>query len=654
MFAKDQDLARRVSRCISESARALGAPPTTGWLAKLLENTYFESFSPLSGTELGVLVSLDSESPERLRIATQPGSKCCRDTLSNILTQAGTAGVEANEQLKILGDGSGHIRDKWQISLGSAFGKDQPEFRLYVGTTEEGASGELPSALRQAGIWGPKLTDSSAELVERVKSFSTLIGVSKRLGRQTSYLLYFSSNIPLSYDLIEYICEPLGKSAANQAKDYCATHTKISAPAKSFGWGVAIGGSGELLYLKLELTPEALSQNQKTDYQQPLKGTIDDLRKKAMSAGLEMQDHSLSIRLTDKKTSITHYFSYTSGMTSHRIGSTFCRSRFTTSRNSFNNTDKLTKTVQTALSAVLEQQNSDGSWSDFEVDGIGKADDWVTAHIAYRLSQLPKNWNNNHITTATNKACDYLLEKNRPGWGYNDQSPVDADSTAHAILLIETVKGEIDPEILSKLLEFQNSDGGFSTFQRTDDIPSLHSWCNSHPDVTPLAIQALAPSVTNHAVKPAIAMALQRVELDRLQDGNWPAFWWDLRWYTAAAWARTSKTLNTPPPDFSWSRTKISSGYECRSALDAAYLLELSTAHRRQDIASLATEFLLDNQLANGLWPTVPALRVTLPEIDEPWNTPNSGALYSEISGVYSSATILSAIVHSAPELEPE
>lgn len=97
----------------------------------------------------------------------------------------------------------------------------------------------------------------------------------------------------------------------------------------------------------------------------------------------------------------------------------------------------LLETGQRALAAILAAQHDNGMWSDFyiaEVGGISNT--WVTAHVGLRLSTLPMSWLSPALLHALDAAAAYLLTTWRYGWGYNEQSPRDADLTAHALLFL--------------------------------------------------------------------------------------------------------------------------------------------------------------------------------------------------------------------------
>jgi hypothetical protein len=297
--------------------------------------------------------------------------------------------------------------------------------------------------------------------------------------------------------------------------------------------------------------------------------------------------------------------------------------------------------VHRAVAAIVAAQDTDGSWSDFEVAGMGASGPWVTAAIGLRLVELPAAFRTDASARAVERAIAWLAAE--PTWSYNSKTPADADSIAHALLLLATA-GRSREAAVDQLLGFQTVDGGFSTFAPNARGADFASWSISHPDVTPVAVRALAPHRARADVATSLGRALDRLTGDRA-DGRWPAFWWALDWYTAAAWSRACAALAVawPPP------TRPPLG-PLRAPLDAAYLLEVALAAGWEAI-SLAIADTLCATVGDGeLWPAVASLRVVAPNVARPWELSgdHGGRRYADLRGLYSSAIIASALAQFA------
>lgn len=301
-------------------------------------------------------------------------------------------------------------------------------------------------------------------------------------------------------------------------------------------------------------------------------------------------------------------------------------------------------TCELALQALLGAQRPDGSWIDFHLGDAGGSDSWVTAHIGLQLATLLGLEPEVERSQALKRAGAYLLAKWRHGWAYNDLAPVDADSTAHAVLFLHAIGAQIPPTTVKVLAAHQRPDGGFATYLegRAERIP--RSWCRSHPDVTPVVIQALSAIGEGPTVWLPINEALGKMASDREGDRPWPAFWWNLHWYTAAAWSRVMHSLGSECAGLQWPGD-LSLEMGDRSMLDAALLLEVAIGTGREQLAREMVGMLTTAQLDSGLWPIQPILRQPSEGVERPWEEGHGGELYADIHGLYSAATILNRLV---------
>ena len=192
-------------------------------------------------------------------------------------------------------------------------------------------------------------------------------------------------------------------------------------------------------------------------------------------------------------------------------------------------------------------------------------------------------------------------------------------------------------------------DGGFATYDKFRDSSMPESWCTSHPDVTPLALRALLPYQEKYQVARSVSDAIQCLSADCLPDGTLPAFWWILRWYTAAAWMETWDMLGKYNheidvfPRLHWEAAEQDC-HDCTSILDEALLMECAVYSGKTDIVTKIRERLVSTQLPNGLWPVEPALCQTTPGVYQPWELDQRETICPEEFGIYSTASILRAL----------
>jgi len=297
--------------------------------------------------------------------------------------------------------------------------------------------------------------------------------------------------------------------------------------------------------------------------------------------------------------------------------------------------------VRRALDAILDAQDQDGQWRDFEIPEVGVSDAWVTAHVGLKLRSMPEQWQDVRVRRALSKAVDGLQLDAKTAWSYSDRSPADTDSTAHVVLFLNKMGRTPPDESLRFLLDRQQPDGGFATFLPRLGMSQGHSWTTSHPDVTAVVVQALWPFSIAAQVADSIRRARQYMTNVNNEEQRWPAFWWSLDWFTAAYWIEALKAM-----DGKLLRAEdvgVTPAARVRSDLDAGLLLQALTSTGACPEAQLLVSRLAERQLGSGLWPTLPVLRVTRPHVSRPWLAPNGCPLYAD-RGVYSAATIGASI----------
>ena len=178
---------------------------------------------------------------------------------------------------------------------------------------------------------------------------------------------------------------------------------------------------------------------------------------------------------------------------------------------------------------LLESQEALGSWSDFEVDGAFESNGWVTAYVGHALVGLA-GVVDRPIDASVAAARTFLIRAlgTRDGWGYCDASPIDADSTAWAIEMLNP-GGGVPQQAYDALRAHRRGDGGFATYERFSD-PSICA--ASQADVSAVALKALLgePSA-DHATIDACVSFLRACQD---ADGGWPSCWYQTRHYATA------------------------------------------------------------------------------------------------------------------------
>ena len=308
--------------------------------------------------------------------------------------------------------------------------------------------------------------------------------------------------------------------------------------------------------------------------------------------------------------------------------------------------------VQELLNAcrrfLLRHQCRDGSWSDWDLPP-GPSDSWTTAYVGYQLAAAPSEPVS--VPSAAARAAAWLSQREfaSGGWGYNDRVGPDADSTAHALLLLSSQQMGPFAAGYECLVGFQKSDGGFSTYLGDQ---GLGSWGVSHPDVTAVAArailsipQAAAAGLPVRDRAAVIERALDYIARHRNPEGTWDSFWWSSPLYaTAAALSLLSATgspVAAEPTCSSLSRIHAENPFERGLCLDC-YLHVLSDPRGRQ--SAPLVKALISEQLPDGSWSSLPILRLTNRDCFDPARHDGAGPLFADPKRLFTSATVFGAL----------
>jgi hypothetical protein len=293
-----------------------------------------------------------------------------------------------------------------------------------------------------------------------------------------------------------------------------------------------------------------------------------------------------------------------------------------------------------AVEYLVAHQSPAGQWLDFRLP-TGPSDAWVTAYVGLALARLPAAFRA-PAEPALRRACAWCATVIAPdgGWGYNAFTGSDADSTAHAILFRLACGRPVPPASYDLLRSFQKQDGGVATY-RLDD-PG-HSWGHSHPDVTPVALEALL----THLAKdhPALRAGRRYVIAAQAEGGVWSSFWWDSALYST--WANLRLLMKTrwrfdrrqcleailrqgPPHD----------AFGLALYAGCLSLLRASQADSSPTLAASVAQ-LLRAQRTDGSWPSRPMLRLANKTCATPWAKASSGRLFADGRSLFTTATVL-------------
>jgi squalene cyclase len=323
--------------------------------------------------------------------------------------------------------------------------------------------------------------------------------------------------------------------------------------------------------------------------------------------------------------------------------------------------------LQRGVDFLLTGQGNDGMWRDFHTRA-GEASTWPTGYIgnALQLARVDRD--------VLDRAADALVSRQQSdgGWGYNEETPSDADSTAWALLFLAGMDGRDDAcdRGRSCLARHQRRSGGVATYADPGPIRRytavarwvpFRGWCSPHVEVTSAAGRAYLDSSRARA-----DAALRYVRSQQNTDGSWNSYWWTSAHFAtqqavelavsmneldavnlASAWTRRSQL-----PDGGWSAP----GHASMSAFATALSLSVLAVSSRGDREPIvrATSALMGLQDADGGWPSEPILRIPVPADrrraqDDRWRPVrfDDGIVVADQNRMFTSATCVAALARA-------
>jgi hypothetical protein len=238
-----------------------------------------------------------------------------------------------------------------------------------------------------------------------------------------------------------------------------------------------------------------------------------------------------------------------------------------------------------------------------------------------------------------------LSKRPRDGWGWNFVQPADADSTAWALRLAQSLDRLEEPRarIASRFLERHiAADGGVATYlpdSHGERFPALDinpGWHSTH-----LCVTAAVAGLASQADAP-VACLLRSQEAD----GTWRGYWWaDPAYATAIATAALARTTEpdalaatSRAADWAYSRLAEDTSL-CNEPFILALLLRMALNTSAPPDAALLRRMasaLAATQQHDGLWPG--SARLLFPN--------GAGGLVEAVDrhGIFTTATVVAAL----------
>ncbi len=274
--------------------------------------------------------------------------------------------------------------------------------------------------------------------------------------------------------------------------------------------------------------------------------------------------------------------------------------------------------VRRGIDFLLKGQHDDGMWRDF-MTPAGQASCWPTGYVlsAARAAGADRS--------SLSRAARALVERQNPdgGWGYNEDTPSDADSTSWVVLAL--FSSPIDcrnaiPRAAGFLRRHRRRDGGIATYDKAGPIRRytslprwlpFHGWCKSTVEVSATATRALGaidPSSSNDS-------AWRYIRSRQRPNGSWGSYWWTTPHVATEQAVRLGASLGDTEPIERAAKWAVRILNRDGPAFNIALCLSIVVSATPRDFEAInhAIDILQHHQLADGSWSSASMLRIPVP-----------------------------------------
>jgi len=327
--------------------------------------------------------------------------------------------------------------------------------------------------------------------------------------------------------------------------------------------------------------------------------------------------------------------------------------------------------IASGIDFLLARRGGDGLWRDF-LTPAGEASTWPSAYIGNAL-QLAGAGSN-----AVDCTADALTLCQQPdgGWGYNEDTPSDADSTSWAILFLARMPGHDSAchRAYTCLARHQRLSGGVATYAESEPIRQymglgrwvpFRGWCRPQIEVSAAAGRALC-ALRSDVARASADAAWRYVKSRQNGDGSWNSYWWISPHFATQQAVTLALSMRDPDPirsaaawvfngqhhDGGWGLPGESEISSFATALSLSVLAVSGLDYRRPIAGGI--DALVGLQQADGGWPSHPALRIPLPADPSPagddrWRLIrfDPGIVVQDQHRTFTSATCVAALAHA-------
>lgn len=289
--------------------------------------------------------------------------------------------------------------------------------------------------------------------------------------------------------------------------------------------------------------------------------------------------------------------------------------------------DNINFAIDKSIDYLLSNFNAE-YWTEY-ITQAGVSTYWATSFIGTQLQSLVDEYPK--LNDVLHKAKDYIKNGKGALWSYNEQWGVeDADTSNFCFLFLNDDLNEVDNK-LEKWFEFQNDDGGFSTYNNEnilgkyfaqENYLSYDGWTQSHVCVSSVALHVLykyKQKYQNEWIK------LKNYISSKLESDLLDSYWWTSDIYSIYYISSISNLANFSEDIIENKLKNLSLCQNTNGSFSDYFgenlfytglaLKSLSTCNSFQENIKNGIMYLLKNQYSDGSWENSNSLRIPRPEI---------------------------------------
>jgi hypothetical protein len=147
---------------------------------------------------------------------------------------------------------------------------------------------------------------------------------------------------------------------------------------------------------------------------------------------------------------------------------------------------------------------------------------------------------------------------------------------------------------------------------------------------------------------PIIDSTVRFLHAQQTAEGTWNSYWWRTDLYPTAISIAALAAIGAVLPTAPRLAEKEANGAP-HTPFEVALLLRILVSLGRTDENASLLERLRGMQLHDGSWRSYPTLRVTNQNVQDPWAKTNAGTVYCDDRRLFTTATVLYALLCAEP-----